>query len=213
MTKATLVVVAVLIATPSCGEPQGQPSVPGPVSLHGTGPTTTEAITLPAYVSVVAMSYAGRGKFAVDVLTDRWYGGRQEQFLEHIGPYKGRRVLKVGSPVRLNIQSDGGDWTVTISAIECCGNPSGFSGAGDDVSKEFNWRDSFPSNWEFAHDGVGNFMVRLHFPGGGSRTITNNLGRGNGQAIVTCGESLISTGGGNCFWEVQADGNWTIRRV
>jgi hypothetical protein len=209
--KATLILVA--LATLSCGERQEPASVREPVSLHGTGPITTGAITLPASVSVVALSYAGSGKFAVDVLTERWYGNSQQSLLVHLGPYKGRRLLKVGSPIRLNIQSDGGQWTVAIAAISCCGNPLDASGVGDEVTDQFRPRDSFPTNWEFVHEGIGKFIVRLHFANGASRTVASSLGPYRGQAIVTFGEAVIVVEGGPCFWEVQADGNWSIRRL
>ena len=129
-------------------------------------------------------------------------GSREELLVNRIGAYEGRRPLTGTDPVRLNIEADG-NWTVTIVAIQCCSSSGEFSGKSDNVSNQFTPPGPLPSTWEFTHDGERNFIVRLHCRTS-EQSVQNRIGTFSGSAILVMG-------GGPCYWQVQADGNWAIK--
>ena len=57
--------------------------------------------------------------------------------------------------------------------------------------------------WTFKHDGRSNFIVRL-YTAVGTDLLVNEIGSYNGEQIV-----VIPTGG-VAFFEITADGNWSI---
>lgn len=182
---------------PTTAPPTPRPT-PSPVALRGRGQTATDPVQLPAPTSIAAFTHDGQSNFVVQTFR----GSRRDLLINEIGPYNGRRPLTGTEPIQLNIEADG-NWTATIVAIECCANSGEFTGRGDNVSNQFNPPGPLPSRWEFTHDGQSNFVVQSHCRGG-TQLIQNRIGSFSGSAIVVFDA-------GPCFWEVQADGNWTIR--
>lgn len=197
------------IASPSPGSPvPARPAVaatpqpsptptprPTPVSLKGTGQTATAEIRLPTPISVASFTHTGRRNFIVQVFR----GSDQDLLINTIGAYQGDRPLLGAAPVRLNIEADGA-WTVTIAAIEGGGSPS-VTGRGDAVSRQF--QPPALGTFEFTHDGERNYIVLLHCASGRD-LVQNRIGAFEGSTIVRFGR-------GPCFWEVQADGSWTVK--
>jgi hypothetical protein len=116
-----------------------------------------------------------------------------------IGPYNGTRPIIGTDPVTFDIEADGA-WTLVLEPIKGGGEPP-FSGKGDDVSSFFAPPQTGP--WEFSHDGKRNFVVKLHCSDGTPQLVQNRIGEFEGSGIVRFGKAP-------CYWEVTADGNWSL---
>ncbi len=166
------------------------------VMLEGRGQTATEPLYLPAVDSVISAKHAGRRNFIV-----RAYGSsdRPELLINTIGSYQGQRFLRSDQPVTLDIDADG-PWQIQIWPVGEGGEPA-FSGSGDAVSNRF----SPPGRqaWEITHDGSRNFIVRAHCEGRRPQLVENHIG-------IFSGSKIIDFQSGSCFWEVQADGSWSL---
>lgn len=187
------------VATPNPTVP-AQPSkaptlVPSPVMLSGTGQTATQPFTLPSAVSVAHFTHAGSRNFVVQV----YQGDKKDLLINTIGRYDGVRPLAGTGQFYLNIEADGA-WAVRIDPISDGGSPE-FQGAGDGVSKLFSPPAAGP--WEIRHDGTRNFAVYCRCTGG-SKLVQNEIGPVSGSQMITFPS-------GPCFWEVQADGVWSLK--
>ena len=176
--------------TPPTPTPQ-----PTPVVLRGSGQTATDPITLPAAISIATFTNSGRSNFVVQVVR----GTTQKLLINEIGPYQGSRPLTGTDPLRLNIESDGA-WSVTIAPIQCCASSGAFAAKGDKASSQFTTPGT--GTWAFSHDGQANFVVILHCPSG-DQLVQNRIGAFQGTTIL-----IIPPGA--CYWEVEADGNWSL---
>ena len=100
----------------------------------------------------------------------------------------------------LDIEADGA-WTVHIEAIGQV-QTAALSGTGDGVSGLFSRPTPNQGPWEFQHNGQSNFVVLLHCAGG-TNLIQNEIGAVSGSRVV-------SFPNGPCYWEVEADGAWSL---
>ncbi len=169
---------------------------PSPIVLRGTGQTATNDINLPASASIAEFTHTGRSNFAVFVFR----GTDKQLLINTIGSYGGSRPLTGPSPIKLQIEADG-PWTVRIAPIVCCARSGEFVGKGDAVSVQFSAPSA--STWDFFHDGKSNFAVFLTC-GTNRQLVQNRIGAFQGSAI-----QIIPPG--NCYWEVQGDGNWSLK--
>jgi hypothetical protein len=167
------------------------------VVLRGRGQTATELINLPFSQASAKLTHDGSRNFIVEVIST---APRPEILVNHIGAYGGSRPLLYTVPVRFDIEADG-NWTIEISAIPCCALEPRFEGRGDAVSAFFHPPAAAP--WEFSHSGARNFIVTLHCADR-EQIIQNRIGVFTGSTVVTFGRDP-------CFWEVQADGDWSLR--
>jgi hypothetical protein len=122
----------------------------------------------------------------------------EDLLINEIGNYQGNRPIAGPDPVVFDIDADGA-WSIHIEGLETT-TSAAFSGSGDQVSDIFQ-----PSNvgpWEFSHDGERNFAVWLHCEGGDD-LVQNEIG-------VVTGSGVVNFEDGPCFWEVEADGNWSL---
>ena len=162
----------------------------------------TDKVTLPAAVSRATFSHKGQSNFAVKVYTT---SGSEDLLVNVIGSYKGSRPV-VGEDDRVvyfEVTADG-PWTINIEPLgETAGAEQGIAGTGDFVSGLFAPSQTGPIPFTFAHAGSSNFAVYLHCVQG-SDLLQNEIGAVSNAAIVRFPE-------GPCFWEVQADGKWTIK--
>ena len=145
-------------------------------------------------MSVATLTHDGQGNFIVEVFV----GGNATLLVNKIGQYRGQRPLAGGEPVTFDIQADGA-WTIRSEPIGLGSSPS-FQGYGDAVSALFTPPVAGP--WTISHGGTGNFIVELHCAGGSS-LVQNEIGAVQGSRVIQFGR-------GPCFWEVQADGNWSL---
>lgn len=172
---------------------------PEPVVLSGVGQTATDPVQLPSPISVATLMHEGSSNFAVWLYQD---GQRLDLLVNEIGRFQGRRPLirsvDPDRPVVFDIEADG-PWTIRLDPLGFTSSAA-LSGRGADVSGLFDPPQSGP--WEFLHDGQSNFGVWLHCLGG-SDLIQNEIGPVSGSRIVEFAD-------GPCFWEVEADGSWSL---
>jgi hypothetical protein len=126
-------------------------------------------------------------------------GGRSETVVSAIGAYKGERPLVMTGSITFEVVADGA-WTLIIRPMEQGGTPS-FAGSGDAVSAYFTA--PAPGPWNVSHDGQSQFVVFAHCVGNSLKVEDVS---GAMQDVAT-----INFPRGPCFWEVQADGNWSLK--
>jgi hypothetical protein len=170
------------------------------VSVEGQGsgesdPVMPDYTGLPIGIDLVSLTHDGHSSFIVNAVQG---GAQSETLLSAIGAYKGDRPLVVEGPVVFQVTADG-NWTITLRPMEQGGTPT-FKGSGDAVSAYF----TPPANGMFniTHDGQTQFVLTAQCLGG-------SLGVENKPGAVDDG-AAITFPRGPCFWEVRADGNWSI---
>jgi hypothetical protein len=168
--------------------------VPEPVKLQGRGQTATEAVRLPAAVSVASFTHTGSRNFIVKTFS----GNNEDLLVNVIGSYEGQRPITSTAPVIFDINADGA-WTIHIDAIPSGAQPA-FQGRGDAVSGLF--MPPAAGAWEIRHDGRRNFIAIAHCRGD-RNLVQNEIGQVSGSRVVRFGS-------GPCYWEVQADGSWSL---
>jgi len=166
-----------------------------PITLEGTGQTATPAFFIPAPESVATFTHRGSRNFIVQAHAGE---RRPDLLINTIGAYEGQRPILATEPIVLDIQADG-PWTIYIEPIADGGGPS-FSGRGDAVSPRFT--PPSPGAWEITHDGQRNFVAWGRCAGG-SVLAQNEIG-----PVVA--SRVLQFRAGPCFWEVQADGAWSL---
>lgn len=173
----------------------GNAAAPHPVRLQGVGQTATKAVTPPGSVSMVTLTHTGRSNFIVHA----FHGTQDDSMVNEIGNYSGARPLIGTDPVVFDVRADG-TWTISIDPIGLASGVA-FSGKGDAVSGLFD--PPATGAWEIAHDGKSNFIVHA-VCAGGQVSVQNEIGRISGSRV-------IQFQNGPCFWEVRADGNWSLK--
>jgi len=204
------VLAAVLVAcTPA--QKAGPTPVPEPpevqllagrgVQITGHGSGQTDPIT-PQYdaglnvgIMVVNISHDGHASFIVSADQD----GQAETLTSAVGAYTGQRPLVVEGPVAFRVTADG-NWTLKLQPVLQGGTPN-FSGSGDGVSGYFT--PPAPGVWNISHDGQSTFYVYAHCLGG------SVLVEDRGGAVQDA--PRVEFPRGPCFWEVRADGAWSLQ--
>jgi hypothetical protein len=192
------------------GQPSGPTPVPEPpsirdlpgrgVAVEGRGTTQSDDIT-PDYsgglsigIDLVTLTHDGHSSFIVTAVQ----GDQSEVVTSAIGIYRGQRPLVVEGPVSFQVTADGA-WSIKVQPIATGAKPA-FSGTGDAVSAYFT--PPGPATWDIAHDGQTNFFVYAHCVGG-SIVVEDKVGAFKDSAQIEFPR-------GPCFWEVRADGAWTM---
>ncbi len=104
----------------------------------------------------------------------------------------------------LEVKADG-DWIIKIKRVSGT-TTTNVSGTGQIVTGIFTATQN-RTIFTLTHDGDRNFIVKVWEVGGKSydyEVLTNEIGNYSGQVVETL------TAGKNYFFEVNADGNWTI---
>ena len=183
--------------------PQPQPpSGPQPIVLQGRGAQVTDPITTPgAYAKVTSRHTGGSSNFIVYA-----YWDDQEDLVANlIGEGQESRALPGGKSVRFEVKADG-DWTITVEPLAKDQNAAQtFSGSGSQVSGLFNPPARGNVAYAFAHDGTENFIVYLHC-GTDVDLVANEIGATSGSGFARFQNN------GPCYWEVLADGTWSMSR-
>jgi hypothetical protein len=148
-------------------------------------------------VSTIAFTHNGRSNFSVIAYGS---GDDRELLVNEIGAYQGVRWLPPGA-YTIEIDADGA-WTMVVAPIGADDAAAGaLQGTGDYVSGIFiaeRGRDAYT----FTHDGTSNFAVLLMCETGRD-LLMNEIGPVQAEAVV-------SFPGERCFWDVSANGSWTI---
>ena len=115
------------------------------------------------------------------------------------GAYDGSRPLGIQDTVSFQVTADG-NWTIRVEPLRSGGQPA-FSGTGDRVSPFFD--PPPPGQWLISGDGK-NLNVQLHCVGGDVVAVDDTNGPFQRTAMITFSRGL-------CFWEVQSNGNWSLK--
>ncbi|MHB1006739.1 MAG: hypothetical protein ACYC3S_14015 [Chloroflexota bacterium] len=181
-------------AATAAGMPVVTTSTSQSVTLRGSGRQTTGQTELPSPLSVLRIAHTGSSNFVVRARV----GNDNELLVNAIGSYSGSRPLLAREPVAFDVRADGA-WSISIEPMANGGAPT-FSGSGDAVSSLFA---PPPSGiWDFQHDGATNFILWLKC-GDGVSLVQNMAGPARSNKVVAFGQ-------GACYWEVEADGNWSL---
>ena len=205
------VLVLLLVACQSQPRP-GPTPVPEPprvqllpgrgVEVDGHGSAQTDPIT-PQYdagltvgIDVVTLSHDGHSTFIVGVIHENQSA---ETLSTAVGAYTGQRPLVVEGPVAFKVTADG-NWTLKVQPVPQGATPN-FKGSGDSVSGYFS--PPAAGLWQISHDGQSQFYVYAHCVGG-SLLVEDSAG-----AVQESKQVEFSRG--PCFWEVRADGKWSLQ--
>lgn len=171
-----------------------------PVELEGSGQTVTDPFIPPSTISRVILTHQGRRNFIVHVFKA---DGSEDTLANEIGNYEGVRPL-IGATGEYYFEIDAdGPWTIRVEAItQELDAADGLEGSGDYVSGVFTPANDGPTPYNVAHNGERNFIVHLYCAGG-EDSVQNEIGAVSGSTVVRFSE-------GPCFWDVQADGAWSL---
>jgi hypothetical protein len=185
-------------ATPSPIPPTATP-VP-PVVITGKGQMVTDPFTPPGSINRVTLTHQGRRNFIVQVFGST---GSEGSMVNEIGTYQGiRPLLADEDQYYFEVNADGA-WTIRVEAITAEPDAAkGISGKGDYVSGLFEPSATGPVPHNLTHTGKRNFIVHVYCAGG-EDAVENEIGQVDGSVVVRFKD-------GPCFWDVQADGDWTI---
>jgi hypothetical protein len=167
--------------------------------FEGAGATVTDPMDFPKSIFVLNFTHDGRRNFVVKAFND----AGEELLINKIGAYEGQKAIVGTEGMFFEVQADG-NWSIRAEPLGIQPDASdGVEGSGDMITGYFTPQDEGNVPYEFTHDGTRNFIVKIHC-GGGSDLVQNTIGEVNGAAVVSIDD-------GPCFWEVGADGNWSIK--
>jgi hypothetical protein len=180
--------------------PEPPTATPEPIILEGSGQDVTEPFDLADGLWFASFEHTGRRNFIVRLYSDKNEDG--EYVANEIGNVSNRRAV-VGNPgTYFEVDADG-DWTIRLEPMGFEQDAAdGVEGVGTWVTGLFYPAKDGSVTYEFTHDGKRNFIVQLICKGG-SDYVQNEIGAVDGAAVVRFKE-------GPCFWDVDADGNWTM---
>jgi hypothetical protein len=167
--------------------------------LQGHGDTVTDKIAPPGERNRVVLTHRGNSNFAVWAYLE---DGSRDLLANSIGNYDGQRPLLGSGPVYFEVTADG-DWKITIEALQP--DPAaaqGVSGNGEYVSGIFSPAKLGPVPYNISHTGSSNFAVWLRCAGGDDLAV-NEIGSYTGSVVIEFEQ-------GPCFWDVTADGTWSV---
>lgn len=162
-------------------------------SWQGSGDYVATGLEVTDY-AVLNISHNGSSNFYVRVISDNNTDG----LVNEIGSYNGQVLIDESGTYEVEIHADG-NWNITASGLSVT-DSTNFSGTGDSVTPIFNTTNQ---NWAITHTGESNFYVREYEVGYYGDGLVNEIG--NYSGVV---HSDVS---GNCFFKINADGNWTIK--
>ena len=166
-------------------------------TVAGYGDDVLSGISVGDGIYRVHFTHTGRHNFVVkayDTTND------YELLINEIGKYDGYVLLLGKGPFAFEITADG-SWTYTIEPLAKISD-TGFSGTGDYVT---GLCDISSGAWKFTHDGKHNFVVRIYTTDGRD-LLVNEIGQYSGKKMVNIPSSSLA------FFEINADGNWTIEK-
>lgn len=177
-----------------------QTPLPEPIMLKGHGKVVTDKFTPPAAINRVVFTHSGKRNFIVHSFAA---DGKEDSIVNTIGAYQGARPLPGGQEFFFEVDADG-DWTATIEPLSQNDTyATGLEGSGDVVSDLFMPTKNGAIPFTFDHSGKRNFIVHLYCAGGAD-PVANEIGTVHGEVVVRMSK-------GPCFWEVEADGSWSVK--
>ncbi len=158
---------------------------------------------LPSRVSALTFGHDSASNLIVHAIGS---AGEEEYLVNKIGDYQGSRPLFSEEDTEWILEVDAdGFWTINVMSAQLAPAPiTALQGSGAIGSDLFEPEAEEQVVYEFTHDGESNFIVHL-ICAGGEEFVQNEIGKVDGAAVV-------NFTAGPCMWDVDADGDWTIKQ-
>ncbi len=167
-------------------------------TVNGRGDDVLSEISVGDGIYRVHFTHSGGSNFIIksyDATNDR------ELLVNEIGNYNGYVLLTGRAPYSFEISADG-NWTYTIERLDTITDTT-FTGKGDYVTGLCSISSGA---WMFKHDGKSNFAIKLYTTDGRD-LLVNEIGYYEGKKMLTV------PSGSYAFFEITADGNWSIEKA
>ncbi len=163
---------------------------------EGSGDYVANGLKVTGY-GVLHVEYYGKGNFSVTSYENDEY---DDLLVNEIGNYSGDVLIDHSGTFELEISGEG-SWSITSSGLSVDDKTS-FSGSGDSVT---GITSHSGGSWNISHTGEDNFVVvQYGLDEGYMDLLVNEIGNYNGTVKAESGDDI--------FFEVTADGNWSIER-
>ncbi len=167
-------------------------------TVSGHGDDVVSNVFVGEGIYRVHFTHSGRSNFIVKSYDAK---GDRDLLINEIGNYNGRVLLLGKAPYAFEITADS-LWTYTIERLDIISD-STFAGKGDYVTDLCSLSSGV---WVFTHDGKSNFIVKI-YTSDGYDLLINEIGKYDGKKMVTI------PAGSYAFFEIIADGNWSIKEA
>lgn len=179
-----------------------------PFTISGTGSVVIKDVNIPAEFIVYNATHNGEHNFIVHFYD---CDDRLKSLVNEIGNYSCTQIFNAtniddSSSGMVEVDADG-DWSITFSPVKAVVNnetSTSFSGYGSDITGAFKSTGNMVCT--VSHDGEHNFIVHAYelTEDGDRESVANEIGEYNGQCVIRTKKDTLY------FFEVDADGNWTI---
>lgn len=168
----------------------------GNFAANGSGDYVAEGLKVTQY-AVLHIEYNGSGNFSVISYEGDDY---DELLVNTIGNYSGDVLITHSGNFNLEINAKG-NWSITSSGL-AIDDVTSFSGTGDTVT---GITTHSGGNWKITHNGGGNFsVVEYGMAKGYMDLLVNEIGDYSGTVKAESGD--------NVFFQINAEGAWTMER-
>lgn len=167
------------------------------LSLSGSGQQASSKFTLEDGFVVIKSTHNGGSNFAMELLDEN--ANVVKLVTNEIGSYNGSQVFAIDAGTyQYNVTADGA-WTIEMSQEIPDEVVSGSASGKGDTALFMDLEDG-AQTFSFTHDGQSNFAVQAN----DSVLLVNEIGAYEGSQVQRVDDA------GVYFFNITADGNWTI---
>lgn len=167
------------------------------LSLSGSGQQASSKFTLEDGFVVIKSTHNGGSNFAMELLDEN--ANVVKLVTNEIGSYNGSQVFAIDAGTyQYNVTADGA-WTIEMSQEIPDEVVSGSASGKGDTALFMDLEDG-AQTFSFTHDGQSNFAVQAN----DSVLLVNEIGAYEGSQVQRVDDA------GVYFFNIKADGNWTI---
>lgn len=168
------------------------------LSLSGSGQQATSKFTLEDGFVIIKSTHNGSRNFIMQLLDEN--GNQIELITNTIGGYEGSQVYPISAGTyQYNVNADGA-WTIEMSQSIPENLPSSEANGSGDTALFMSLEEG-GRTFTFTHDGQRNFIVQTN----GAGALVNEIGNYSGSQVQRVEDT------GVYFFNIIADGNWTIK--
>lgn len=168
------------------------------LKLNGSGDGVSNKFQLEEGFVIIHSTHSGSRNFISELFDSA--GNRVELVTNTIGSYNGKQIYTIQNPgeYMFNVQADGA-WTIGMSQyVPEDLEKDSFEGKGDDV--RFVEIEQGARTFELTHNGKRNFIVQVN----NQVLLVNDIGAYEGSQLQKVEDTSVY------YFNIQADGNWTI---
>lgn len=179
-------------------KPISNPTSTNGFSANGTGDYVAKGLKVKNCAILNVTSSDGCGHFSVTSYKDGEY---EDLLVNTVDKYTGTVLVEGSGTYDLEINCSG-SWTITSSGLTI-NDKTSFSGTGDSVT---GLTSHCGGSWKITHTGSHNFAVIEHgINYGYLDLLVNEIGNYSGIVMAPEKDDAV-------FFEVKADGSWTIKK-